>query len=194
MEVVKSKEVCFHWRRGHCSKGDRCRFSHVGHQNKDTTKTAKRTPACSNGSACQWLKTGSCSFFHPSIGVQRPWVSKDRESRAQGDRQEARGQGDRQETRGQGGRQEARGQGGRQEGRGQGGRQEGRSQGGRQENRGQGGRQEDRSPQQPTRNLIQPDRLKCRFDGRCERIQNCPFLHSLEDFPLLQGRRTQRRN
>ena len=50
MEVVKSKEVCFHWRRGHCSKGDRCRFSHVGHQNKDTTKTTKRTPACSNGS------------------------------------------------------------------------------------------------------------------------------------------------
>ena len=109
MEVVKSKEVCFHWRRGHCSKGDRCRFSHVGHQNKDTTKTTKRTPACSNGSACEWLKKGSCSFFHPRVGVQRPWVSKDRGSRAQGDRQEGRSQGGRQEIRGQGGRQEGRG-------------------------------------------------------------------------------------
>ena len=176
MEVVKSKEVCFHWRRGHCSKGDRCRFSHVGLQKKDSTETKKRTPACSNGSACEWLKKGSCSFFHPRVGVQRPWVSKDRESRVQG------------------GRQEGRSQGGRQEGRSQGGRQEGRSQGVRQEGRSQGGQQKDRSPQQPSRNLIQPDRLKCRFDGRCERIPNCPFLHSLEDFPLLQGRRTQRRN
>ena len=32
------------------------------------------------------------------------------------------------------------------------------------------------------------NRDKCKFDGRCERILNCPFIHSLEDFPLLQGR------
>ena len=172
MEVVKSKEVCFHWRRGHCSKGDSCRFSHVGHQKDNITGTTKRTPACSNGSGCEWLKKGSCSFFHPRVGVQRPWVSKEGGSRAQGDRQESRSQGGRQEMRGQGGR----------------------GQGGHQADRGQGGRQEDRSQEQPTRNLIQPDRLKCRFDGRCERIPNCPFIHSLEDFPLLQGRRTQRRN
>ena len=145
MQVVESKEVCFHWRRGHCFKGDTCRFSHVGHQKQDNTRNSKRTPACSNGSNCEWLSKGSFSFFHPRVGVQMPWVSKDRESRAQGDRQEGRVQGGHQEGRSQGARQEGRGQGGRQVGRGQGGCQEGRGQGGQQEGRCQGGRQEGRS-------------------------------------------------
>ena len=26
----KSREVCFHWKRGHCFKADECKFSHVG--------------------------------------------------------------------------------------------------------------------------------------------------------------------
>ena len=29
---------------------------------------------------------------------------------------------------------------------------------------------------------------QCQFDGRCERIPNCPYIHSLEDFPILKGR------
>ena len=33
MEVVMSKEICYHWRRGHCFKGDECKFSHAVHQN-----------------------------------------------------------------------------------------------------------------------------------------------------------------
>ena len=191
MEVVKSKEVCFHWRRGHCFKGDSCRFSHVGHQKQDNigNGNTKKTPACSNGSNCEWLMKGSCSFFHPRVGVQRPWVNKDRGSNAQGGRQEGRVQGGRQDGRVQGGRQEDRREGIRQESRAQRGRQEGRVQGGRQEGRREG-------VHQSTRSLIQPDRLNCRFDGRCERIPNCPYIHSLEDFPLLQGRsqRNQRRS
>ena len=31
-ERVRSREVCYHWRNGHCTKGDRCGFSHVGTQ------------------------------------------------------------------------------------------------------------------------------------------------------------------
>ena len=84
---------------------------------------------------------------------------------------------------------QGRGQGGRQEDRDLGSHQEVRGEGGRKEGRGQEGRQDQ---QQPIRNLFQPNRLKCRFDGRCKGIPNCPFIHSLEDFPLLQRRRTQR--
>ena len=224
MDVVRSKEVCHHWRRGHCEKGERCLFSHVGHQNNPAAPKRAKVPVCSNGSDCDWLRKGICSYFHPRIGVQKPWLNKKeshepriqggrqeatgqrgrQEARGQGGRQEARSQGGRQNVRGQGGRQEARSQGGRQEVRGQGGRQEARSQGGRQDTRGQGGRQESRSQGSrqearsqvniPRRNLIQPDRLDCKFDGRCERIPNCPWIHSMEDFPpLVGGRRNKQR-
>ena len=207
--VVKSKEVCRHWRRGHCHKGDRCSFSHVGHQDNSAATKITKVPACSNGSDCDWLRRGLCSYFHPRIGVQKPWVKKKESQGGQGGRQESRSQGSRQESRGQGGRQESRGQGGRQVSKGQGDRQETRSQGGRkeprfqgvrqearvqevrQEARGQGRWQEDRSQVDiPRRSLIQPDRAKCKFDGRCERIPNCPWIHSMEDFPPLQRRRS----
>ena len=188
MDVVRSKEVCHHWRRGHCEKGERCLFSHVGHQNNPAAPKKAKVPVCSNGSDCDWLRKGICSYFHPRIGVQKPWLNKkeSQEPRIQGGRQEATGQRGRQEARGQGGRQEARSQGGRQDTRGQGGRQESRSQGSRQEARSQ--------VNIPRRNLIQPDRLDCKFDGRCERIPNCPWIHSMEDFPpLVGGRRNKQR-
>ena len=28
--MEKSREVCFHWKRGHCYKAEECKFSHVG--------------------------------------------------------------------------------------------------------------------------------------------------------------------
>ena len=137
-ETAKSKEVCKHWRKGNCWKGPTCKFSHVGYQNKtsDTTSktTTRRVPACGNGISCEWLRKGACSFFHPRVGVQKPWANQD-------------------------GRLKAKNQG----------------------------------TSQPIRNQTkfrgQSDRLPCRFDGRCEKVPNCPFLHSLQDFPLLQGKR-----
>ena len=191
--AVRSKEVCFHWRRGHCDKGDRCLFSHVGRQGDTaaTNRTSTNAPDCSNGSSCLWLSRGVCSYFHPRVGVQKPWENR---RRSQGGLQENSGQGGRQAA-----RQESRGSTARQDNRGQGGWQEIRVQGGRQEKRGQGGRQEGRSQsqgrlqvnssrQQAGRSLIQPDRLPCKFDGRCERIPNCPWIHSMENFPPIQGR------
>ena len=197
METVKSREVCYHWRRGNCFKGDSCRFAHVGRQNQNgssnanTNRTNTKVPACSNGSACEWLSKGICSYFHPRVGVQKPWVKKKNQ---QGGRQEDRGRqgGLREGAEGVSGRREDRGPAGRQGGPragsgGQADRQD-RSQGGRQGDPragsgARGGRQDDRS-----RPIIQPDRLPCKFDGRCERIPNCPYIHSLEDFPLLQRR------
>ena len=85
---------------------------------------------------------------------------------------QARGQGDRQESRAHGGRQESQARGRRQEGRAQGGGQEGQAQEGRQK-------------------IVQPDRAQCQFDGRCERIPNCPYIHSLEDFPSFKGGSSQ---
>ena len=146
MELVRSKAVCYHWRRGHCDRGNTCHFSHVGRQNKpseSTSKTTTKVAICKNGPSCDWLKKGKCSFFHHKVGVQKPWSE-------QGEVCQGRGQ-------------------------------------------------ESNNKKQPKKhvtknhnkkhNLVQPDREQCKFDGACERIPNCPFLHSLEDFPIFQGRR-----
>ena len=174
MEQAKSRVVCRHWRKGNCFKGDSCGFSHVGKQTpsepSNTNKTSTRVPACSNGRSCEWLARGSCSYFHPRVGVQKPWVKNT------GGRQETRSQGGRQQTGTEGGRRQA-GAGGR---RTQGGWQQTLPQGGRQQSGAQGGRQQ---------RIIQPDRARCHFDGRCEKIPNCPFIHSMEDFPPLQARK-----
>ena len=82
---------------------------------------------------------------------------------------------------------QARDHGDRQERHLQGGQKGGQAQGGRHENRDQGGRQETRGQQSRAQGGRQPDRDQCKFDGRCERIPNCPYIHSLEDFPILQG-------
>ena len=142
-ETVRSKEVCKHWRRGNCWKGTSCLYSHVGKQQENSSEitnnnTTKRVPACGNGASCEWLLKGVCSFFHPRVGVQKPWAGKD-------------------------GRQKARSQ-----------------------DRRQGQSIPNRNQAQPNRQL---GRIPCRFDGRCEKIPNCPFLHSLQDFPVFQGRR-----
>ena len=146
METVRSREVCFHWRRGNCVKGNLCRFSHVGSQNHSrtihTNTPNTRVPLCKNGASCDWLAKGSCSYFHPRIGVQKPWTHKDN---------------------GQGGRQD----------------------------------RDSRSRQQPSRNQTQhggrsfgqDNRPACKFDGRCEKIPNCPDIHSMQVFPVFQGRR-----
>ena len=198
MELVKSRIVCKHWRKGNCLKGDLCGFSHVGKQNHTesvtTNKTSTRVPACSNGPSCEWLSKGSCSYFHPRVGVQKPWVN----NKTQGGRQQTRTQGGRQQTQVQGGRQEPRAQGGRlqtgaQEDRRQtgteGGRRPAGAQGEQWQGRAQGGQQQTGAQEGQERTLIQPDRAQCRFDGKCERIPNCPYIHSMEDFPPLQGRR-----
>ena len=79
-EVIEvSKEVCKHWRNGNCYNGIRCRFSHVGHQNKNTSYPTprpntdnSRTAACKHGDSCSWLEKGTCRFFHKGVGVQMP--------------------------------------------------------------------------------------------------------------------------
>ena len=74
-EVEKSREVCPHWRRGSCFRGDHCNKSHVGYQQKSTEVTTGRTsttswmPACRNGE--KWMTKGTCQFFHRGIGVQK---------------------------------------------------------------------------------------------------------------------------
>ena len=73
-----SKEVCKHWRRGNCLKGNQCLFSHVGYQQSNsststsTTNTSNWTQACRHGDSCSWLMKGDCRFFHKGIGVQKP--------------------------------------------------------------------------------------------------------------------------
>ena len=80
MEPARHKEVCKHWRRGHCIKGDQCNFAHVGHQqsreSRITREKTTRVPACKHGSNCDWLKRGVCSYFHRGVGVQKPWEER----------------------------------------------------------------------------------------------------------------------
>ena len=83
IEPVTSREVCYHWRRGNCTMVH-CRFAHVGHQASSQSTSTKtnnsRVPACKNGISCEWLQKGNCSYFHNKVGVQRPWVTKDKAS------------------------------------------------------------------------------------------------------------------
>ena len=80
-ENVKSREVCKWWRKGNCTNKN-CQYAHVGHQNSNgsesTSTNSARVPSCKNGTSCEWLKKGRCSYFHPRVGVQKPWVTKDR--------------------------------------------------------------------------------------------------------------------
>ena len=142
---VKSRVVCRHWRRGNCLKGDRCGFSHVGKQSSNekesTSRTTTKVPECSNGPSCDWLARGCCSYFHPRVGVQKPWVKRDR--------QDSRSQNN------------------------------------------FSSRQEKRSGPNADQNKAgkQSNRPTCKYDGRCDRIPNCPDMHYQEDFPQFQGRR-----
>ena len=140
MEKVKSRVVCKHWRRGHCTKGKFCLYSHVGHPNNAgaTNKNSTKVPSCKNGSTCQWLKKQSCSYFHPGVGVQKLWVNLDRK---QGSPKEPRARSNHTNTQ--------------------------------------------------TKPQGQSNRATCKFDGRCDRIPNCPYIHYLEDFPLSRGEGTQ---
>ena len=74
----KSQEVCYHYRKGHCFRGDSCKFAHVGYQQRnksDSTSTPSTErnwkPACNNGEGCSWLARGACKFFHRGLGGQR---------------------------------------------------------------------------------------------------------------------------
>ena len=170
-EPVRSRVVCKHWRKGHCLKGDSCGFSHVGHQqsseSRNTRKETTKVPECSNGPSCEWMAKGNCSYFHPRIGVQKQWASRDRVSS---------------------------------------GRPDSRSHWDSRSHRDSRSHQDSRSPQDSwvrpdsnrgqAKHIRQSDRSTCKFDGRCERIPNCPHMHYKEDFPPFQGRRnpTMRRN
>ena len=83
MEPVHSREVCYQWRRGNCTRVN-CWFAHVGSQNKqdtpNTSSNSKRVPSCKNGVSCEWLKKVSCGYYHTRVGVQRPWVNKEKTS------------------------------------------------------------------------------------------------------------------
>ena len=170
---IRPMEVCKWWRQGKCTN-KQCKYAHVGYQNKSVPHAMQekntRVPPCSNGPSCDWLEKGCCSYFHPRVGVQKPWTSKNR------GRQDTRSHKDtrfgqdstrfRQDTRP---------------------REDTRS--------SQGTRSSQDRPRQYTRNNQlssgESRREICRYDGRCDRIPNCPHLHilSLEDFPLFQGRR-----
>ena len=38
-------------------------------------------------------------------------------------------------------------------------------------------------PRTSHRSRHQEERIKCRFGAQCDKVPNCPFLHSMEDFP-----------
>ena len=61
----RSKEVCYHWRKGNCNRGSKCGFSHVGKQDSPRSEhQATGNAPCRNGSACVFLARGKCNFYH----------------------------------------------------------------------------------------------------------------------------------
>ena len=72
---VVSREVCRHYRRGNCRRGESCPFAHVGAQDLiqdkvDTTKVT--TKPCRNMNNCVWFQRGKCHFSHELVRVQAP--------------------------------------------------------------------------------------------------------------------------
>ena len=65
-------------------------YDKVHKKTRNSSNIAKPSPkvsVCKNGISCDWLSNGSCSFFHPNVGVQKPWTS------INSGRQETRGTG-----------------------------------------------------------------------------------------------------
>ena len=61
----RSKEVCYHWRRGNCNRGSSCGYSHVGKQDTPHAKTqVKANTPCRNGPTCTFHARGRCRFGH----------------------------------------------------------------------------------------------------------------------------------
>ena len=59
--------VCRHFIRGDCWKGQSCMFYHP-EQNR--FKNVTNVAHCNNGIGCKYLASGVCRFFHQGVGVK----------------------------------------------------------------------------------------------------------------------------
>ena len=76
--VEKSQDICYHYIKGFCFRGDSCKFAHVGQQHRNRSDSTARpsternwTPACNKGEGCSWLARGAFKFLLKGEGVQR---------------------------------------------------------------------------------------------------------------------------
>ena len=174
----KTLEVCKHWKKGRCDWGIQCRFSHVGHQESPGSeqKTTNNAPVeCRNGPSCKFLARGKCDFFHHMTTRHNNREHQNSNHNGRNYQGTRDNQSTRQNTRDHRGarynnnehhntRYNARGPQGASDNHRE--HQAGRLN----QTRGQGRRQQD-------------DRARCRFGRDCDRVPNCPFIHSMEDFP-----------
>ena len=57
--------ACRYFKRGTCTKGTQCRFTH-------SKQYSEYIPKCIKGPSCIYFKQNMCRFFHPGNGVQNP--------------------------------------------------------------------------------------------------------------------------
>ena len=83
----RSKEVCYHWRRGNCTRGSSCGFSHVGKQDtpRPQTQVTSKTP-CRNGPTCTFQSRGRCRFAHQPNKRHQGDQNRNRDTSRQGSR------------------------------------------------------------------------------------------------------------
>ena len=162
----KSREVCKHWKKGRCDRGSQCRFSHVGRQEKTSTQHK------STNSAVIDCRNGPFCIYRARgkcnffHHIAKRHNSREQQGTNYNVREVQDGRNNNRER--QGARHHKRGHQGPRE---------------KQGPRGQGRRQKD-------------DRAPCRFGRDCDRVLNCPYIHSLEDFPMYnqsQGFRATKR-
>ena len=71
----RSKQVCRHYKKGNCRRGDSCPWAHVGHvtqENSNITHKSTTVRPCRNGIDCVWKARGRCHFQHEGVGKQTP--------------------------------------------------------------------------------------------------------------------------
>ena len=68
--------ICRYFRRGACTKGMQCKFSHT-----NLNPQKQSIPLCRKGDDCVFFKQNRCAFFHTGVGVQKEFGQKIYQSR-----------------------------------------------------------------------------------------------------------------
>ena len=176
---LRQSTICKFWRRGDCRKGDQCNYAHPresisyntqeGWTQENRQRRKDWVPPCRNGPQCHFLNIGRCKYYHKNSDTL--YQQNRNQNRLQYQQNMPQYQHNRNEY------QQNRNQ--YYQNRNQ--YQQNRNQ--NHQNRNQ--YQQNTNQNQHNMNQYQQRRW-CNWNEDCNRVPNCPNMHSMEDFPSLQ--------